>query len=89
MMGSGFRFVWEEHPIGHPIDPEDTDFRGLRTLPQVSCAIVFYEDLELVRQAISREGTKKTITEIQQAEMQCQLLDWLQARLRKQAWERQ
>ena len=78
-------FQWQDHPLGYPTDPDDTDFKSPRTPPFVSCAIRYEKDDVLLRNAIEfHDRTLKTLSADEQDHMLAMLENWLKDKLKEQ-----
>ena len=78
------RVVWHKssNPIGHPRWEGDTEFEGPRTPPTISLAIEYSHDGELLRHAVTAEGTWDYAdilypSFVAETGLHEQLLDWL------------
>ena len=76
-------WIYESNPIGHPVDPEDTEFEGPRTPPTVSIAIRYTLGDLVLHNAVTINGTWKTLAPSERNEMFRVLNDWLEGKLRE------
>ncbi len=75
---ANIRWVWQDYPIGFPIEPDDHDFEGPRTPPMIGLGLEFKHRGKLYHHAAERYGfTKANLPALEIKQMKGLLIDWL------------